>query len=156
MNSLRTFHLDGTSNAQGTFIIGGIQATLGGIHFDNRHEGASYLGVRSCFSSRSYLVLAHLSSGSRLNYSPGTGCIWQGIVILIVGTLVISTIDNLRAPSGWQRHPNAPTYGSTYHARRHHSVWLPWLYYCTIIAALYLSVMSIYDNYYLHELKHND
>ncbi|MEK7623818.1 MAG: AI-2E family transporter [Patescibacteria group bacterium] len=143
---------------KGTFIIGGIQATLGGILFwITGIEGALIWGTIM------FLLSIIPGFGSFIVWLPAgiillvLGDIWQGIVILIVGTLVISTIDNLLRPllvgKDIQMHPLMvlfTTLGGII------LFGFPGFIIGPIIAALYLSVMSIYDNYYLHELKHND
>ncbi len=82
-----------------TLIIGGIQGTLGGIvFFATDVEGALVWGL--------LMILASIvpAVGCSIIWAPAgiimvlTGHIWEGVLILAFGFLVISTIDNLLRP----------------------------------------------------------
>ena len=83
------------------------------------------------------------------------GNIWQGISLL-VGAGVISMLDNVMRPpligKDIQMHPLIvffATLGGLVMFGISGFVIGP------IIAALYISIMSIYDHYYKHELENN-
>lgn len=140
-----------------TFIVGGVQGFIGGIMFwITGIEGALLWGV----------IMGALSVipaiGSFIVWLPAGiimlafGQIWQGLTILLVGALIISTIDNfLRPPlvgKDIQMHPMIvllSTLGGIALFGISGFVIGP------IIAALYISMVSIYDHYYKNELKHN-
>ena len=85
-----------------------------------------------------------------------TGHTWEGILILVIGTSVISTIDNLLRPilvgKGTAMHPLIvllTTLGGFVLFGISGFVIGP------IIASLFLAVMSIYSHYYKNELSNN-
>lgn len=142
---------------KGTLIIGGIQGLLGGLLFwITGVEGAIIWGVIMFFLS----MVPGL--GAFLVWLPAgvimlaLGNTWQGIVIIIFGAVIISTIDNfLRPPlvgKNIEIHPLLvlfSTLGGIF------LFGIPGVIIGPTIAALYLSIISIYDTYYLHELKRN-
>jgi predicted PurR-regulated permease PerM len=82
-----------------TLIIGGIQGALGGIvFFVTGVEGALIWGLLMILMSIVPVV------GCTIIWAPAgilmllTGHIWEGVLILAVGTFVISTVDNLLRP----------------------------------------------------------
>ena len=82
-----------------TLIIGGIQGTLGGLLFWlTGIEGPLMWGAVMIFTAIVPVV------GCSIIWAPAgilmllTGHIWEGILILAVGFLVISTVDNLLRP----------------------------------------------------------
>jgi predicted PurR-regulated permease PerM len=82
-----------------TLIIGGIQGALGGIvFFATDVEGALIWGLLMILTAIVPVV------GCSIIWAPAgilmllTGHIWEGILILAVGILVISTVDNLLRP----------------------------------------------------------
>jgi len=82
-----------------TLIIGGIQGTLGGIVFlVTDVEGALIWGLLMILMAIVPLV------GCSIIWAPAgilmllTGHIWEGVLILAVGFLVISTVDNVLRP----------------------------------------------------------
>ena len=82
-----------------TLIIGGIQGALGGIvFFATGVEGALIWGLLMILMAIVPVV------GCTIIWAPAgivmilMGHIWQGILILAVGTFVISTVDNLLRP----------------------------------------------------------
>lgn len=142
---------------KGTLIVGGIQGLLGGILFwITGVEGALVWGV----------IMVALSIipaiGSFIVWLPAgiimlaIGNTWQGIMILVVGALVISTIDNLLRPplvgNDIQMHPLIvlfATLGGLIIFGISGFVIGP------VLAALFISSMSIYSHYFKTELKKN-
>ena len=93
------FIVTARSTLKVTLIIGGIQGTLGGIVFlVTDVEGALIWGLLMILMAIVPLV------GCSIIWAPAgilmllTGHIWEGILILAVGVLVISTVDNLLRP----------------------------------------------------------
>jgi predicted PurR-regulated permease PerM len=93
------FIVTARSTLKVTMIIGGIQGALGGIVFlVTNIEGALIWGL--------LMILAAIvpAVGCSIIWGPAgilmllTGHIWEGILILAVGLLVISTVDNLLRP----------------------------------------------------------
>ena len=84
---------------KGTLIIGLIQGTMGGILF-------WAVGIQSAIVWGVIMILAAMipGIGCAIIWAPAaiimlaTRHIWQGIVIITVGTLVISSIDNILRP----------------------------------------------------------
>jgi len=84
---------------KGTLIIGLIQGTMGGILF-------WAVGINSAIVWGVIMVLAAMipGIGCAIIWAPAalimlaTGHVWEGIVILAAGTLVISSIDNILRP----------------------------------------------------------
>ncbi|MBD3311331.1 MAG: AI-2E family transporter [Candidatus Magasanikbacteria bacterium] len=146
-----------SATIKGTIIVGGVQGILGGIVFWlTGIEAALIWGI----------VMIALSIipaiGSFLVWMPAgiimiaVGNIWQGILILVFGAVIISTIDNLLRPylvgNDTQMHPLVvlfSTLGGLIIFGISGFVIGP------IIAALFLSIMSIYDYYYKNELEKN-
>jgi len=84
------------------------------------------------------------------------GNIWEGVIILTVGTFIISMIDNLLRPpligKDVEMHPLLvlfSTIGGIILFGVSGFVIGP------ILVSLYLAIMSIYNHYYNHELSHN-
>lgn len=142
---------------KGTFIIGIVQGFLGGLLF-------FVVGIKGAFVWG--VIMAALSIipglGTPLVWVPAAfielalGNVWQGITILIFGTLVISLADNfLRPPlvgKDIQMHPLIvlfSTLGGLLLFGISGFVIGP------IIAALFLSALSMYDLYYKKELREN-
>jgi predicted PurR-regulated permease PerM len=82
-----------------TFLIGGIQGILGGILF--------YLvGVKGALTWGVVMVLTSIipGVGCSIVWAPAglilllTGHLWEGIVVILAGVLVISMVDNLLRP----------------------------------------------------------
>ena len=93
------FIVTARSTLKVTLIIGGIQGTLGGIVFlVTDVEGALIWGLLMILMAIVPLV------GCSIIWAPAgilmllTGHIWEGILILAVGFLVISTVDNVLRP----------------------------------------------------------
>lgn len=138
-----------------SLIVGIVQGTIGGILF-------WLTGVPGALILALLMTLLCLipALGSFLIWLP-TGLImlafgnaWEGITILLVGMLVISTIDNfLRPPligKDTQMHPLMvlfSTLGGIFLFGISGFIIGP------VIASLYLAIISIYDHYYKHELE---
>ena len=93
------FIVTARSTLKVTLIIGGIQGALGGIVFwVTDVEGALIWGLLMILMAIVPVV------GCSIIWAPAgilmlmTGHIWEGILILAVGFLVISTVDNLLRP----------------------------------------------------------
>lgn len=142
---------------KGTLIIGGIQGLLGWITF-------ALTGVEAAFIWGVVMTVIAIipAVGSFLVWFPVgavmllTGNIWQGIVILLVGAIIISNIDNLLRPpligKETQMHPLLvlfSTLGGIILFGMSGFIIGP------VIMALFLAVMSMYDHYYKTELQHN-
>jgi predicted PurR-regulated permease PerM len=139
-----------------TLIVGGIQGFLSGILFwITGIEGAFIWGVIM-------VIIAIIPAiGTPVVLVPAAiimlalGNVWQGVVLL-VGAALISVLDNLMRPplvgKDIQMHPLIvffATLGGLILFGISGFVIGP------IIAALYISIMSIYDHYYSTELKKN-
>jgi len=140
-----------------TLIIGGLQGTMGGLLF-------WATGVKGAFVWGVIMVTLSLipALGSFVIWFPtamimlATGNVWQGIVILIVGTFLISTIDNLLRPvlvgKGTELHPLIvlfSTLGGIVLFGISGFIIGP------IVASLFMAMMSIYAHYYQDELQNN-
>jgi len=142
---------------KGTLLVGGIQGILAGLLFwATGVNGALILGVLTT----AFAVIPAL--GSFIVWLPiGVvtiimGNVWQGVVILIVGILVISTIDNFLRPvlvgKDIQMHPLLvlfSTLGGIFLFGVSGFIIGP------ILAALCMSVVTIYEHHYKSELKNN-
>jgi predicted PurR-regulated permease PerM len=142
---------------KGTLIIGGVQGILGGITFwITGIQGALIWGVVM-------VILSIIPAiGPFLVWFPAgiimlaIGNIWQGITILLVGSLLISLIDNLLRPplvgKSAQLHPLIvlfSTLGGLLVFNISGFIIGP------VIASLFLSTITIYNQYYKKELDHN-
>jgi len=142
---------------KGTFIVGTIQGTLGGILFWLMGiEGALIWGI----------LMTALSTipgvGSSIIWFPAAiimlllGNTWQGFTMLFVGLLIISTIDNLLRPvlvgKNIQMHPLIvlfSTLGGIFVFGISGFVIGP------VIAALFSAIITIYEHHYRTELSKN-
>jgi len=139
-----------------TFLIGGIQGILGAILF-------AIVGIKAFIVWGVIMTIAAIipALGTPIVLIPAgiimfaTGNIWQGIV-LIVGSIFISTIDNIIRPplvgKDIELHPLIvffSTLGGLLIFGISGFIIGP------IIASLYVSFMSIYDHYYKNELLNN-
>jgi len=142
---------------KGTFIIGGIQGTLGGIIFWlTGIEGALIWGVLMIFLS---IIPA---AGSALVWVPAgiimllLGNTWEGLVILLFGGLVISTIDNLLRPVLVGRDIQMHSLLVLFSTLGGIAIFgITGFVIGPVITALFLSILSIYEHYYKKELKDN-
>ncbi|TSC84378.1 MAG: permease [Parcubacteria group bacterium Gr01-1014_13] len=142
---------------KGTLIVGAIQGLLGGLLFYiTGIEGALIWGIIMMLFS----VVPGF--GSYVIWLPAAltmlilGNIWQGVLIIIVGALVISTIDNFLRPilvgKDTQMHPLLilfSTLGGLVFFGISGFIIGP------IITALLLSLWEMYEQYYKDEL-YND
>ena len=139
-----------------TLIVGGTQGILSGLLFWSVGiEGAFIWGVIM-------VILAIIPAiGPALVIVPAAvimlalGNIWQAIALLI-GAFIVSMIDNFMRPpligKDIQMHPLVvflATLGGIILFNVSGFIIGP------IIAALYISTMTIYDHYYKHELQNN-
>jgi predicted PurR-regulated permease PerM len=151
------FRTTAVSTLKTTLVIGGIQGTIGGmLFFITGINGALLWGVIMT-------VLSIIPAiGSFLVWLPAgvimlaTGHLWQGFLILIVGTFVISMIDNILRPifvgKDTAMHPLIvlfSTLGGIVIFGVSGFIIGP------IIASLFLAVISIYAHYYRNELQNN-
>ncbi|MCF6277044.1 MAG: AI-2E family transporter [Candidatus Magasanikbacteria bacterium] len=142
---------------KGTLIIGGIQGLIGGLTF-------WVVGIEGAFIWGVIMLVMSLipAIGPFLIWFPAviilllTGNIWQGVVLLLVGSLFISSIDNLLRPiivgKDTGLHPLIvllSTLGGLLIFGISGFIIGP------VIAALFLSIITIYKEYYKKELKNN-
>ncbi|MDD5100042.1 MAG: AI-2E family transporter [Syntrophales bacterium] len=93
------FIVTAKSTLKVTLIIGGIQGTLGGIaFFVTDIEGALMWGLLMILMAIVPVVGCSVIWGPAGIVMLLGGHIWEGILILAVGFLVISTVDNLLRP----------------------------------------------------------
>jgi len=145
------------STLKSTLVIGGIQGTMGGLLF-------WATGVQGAFVWGVIMVILSIipAIGSFLVWFPAglimiaLGNVWQGLTVLIVGTVLISNIDNFLRPKmiekDIQMHPLLvlfSTLGGLALFEISGFVIGP------VVAALFLAVLAIYDQYYKLELKKN-
>jgi len=151
------FRSTARATLKGTLIIGGVQGILGGILFwITGVPGALVWGVIMTVLSIIPAV------GSVLIWLPTgiimlvLGNVWQGITILVIGTLVISTIDNVLRPpligKDTQMHPLLVLFSTLGGLA---AFGISGFVIGPIISSLFLSIMNIYDYYYKSELSHN-
>lgn len=151
------FRTTALSTLKTTLVIGGIQGTIGGILFWSVGiKGALLWGI----IMTAVCVIPAL--GSFIIWLPAalimfaTGNVMQGVIILIIGAFVISLIDNLLRPimvgKGTEMHPIIvlfSTLGGIFLFGISGFIIGP------IISALFLSILSIYLQYYQNELQRN-
>jgi len=152
------FRFTSTARAtlKSTLIVGGVQGTLAGILFwITGIEGAFVWGVIM-------VIMAIIPAiGPAIVLIPAGiimlafGNIWQGVALLI-GAIIISFVDNLLRPplvgKDTQMHPLVvffATLGGLIIFGISGFVIGP------IVAALYISIISIYEHYYKNELQNN-
>jgi len=142
---------------KGTLIVGAIQGFLGGLLFYVVGiEGALIWGVIMM------LLSVVPSLGSYIIWLPAAlimfvlGNIWQGVLVVIFGALVISTIDNFLRPilvgKDTQMHPLLilfSTLGGLLFFGISGFIIGP------IVTALLLSLWEMYEQYYQDELSHD-
>lgn len=148
-----------TANAaiKGTIVIGSVQGTLGAIIFTIAGiQGAILWGIVMAFFS----IIP--GAGSSIIWLPAalimflTGNIWQGIMILIVGALLISTIDNFLRPvlvgKDIQMHPVIILFSTLGGIA---IFGISGFVIGPVIASLFLAFWEIYEAYYRRELTSN-
>lgn len=142
---------------KGTFLVGCVQGAIGGILF-------WAVGMQGALIWTLIMMAVSIIPvfGSSVIWLPAgiimiaIGNVWQGIIILLVGALVISTIDNFIRPplvgKDIQMHPLLvlfSTLGGIFIFGISGFIIGP------IIAALFIATISIYDHYYRNELSNN-
>lgn len=142
---------------KGTLILGGIQGAIGGIAF-------AVAGVEGALIWAIIMTLFSVipGVGASIIWFPAgllllvTGSVWQGIMVLIVGFLIISTVDNLLRPllvgKKLEMHPLIiffSTLGGILLFNVSGFMIGP------IIAALFLAFWQMYQEFYKNELEHN-
>lgn len=142
---------------KGTVIIGVIQGTIGGILF-------AIAGIPGVLIWSVIMTLLSVipGVGSSIIWAPAgiimllTGQIWQGVLILVAGTLLISTIDNLLRPrlvgKDIQMH-ELLIFFSTLGGIAVFGI--SGFIIGPIIASLFVSFWQIYEHYYRTELSNN-
>jgi predicted PurR-regulated permease PerM len=142
---------------KGTIIIGMIQGSIGGLLFwATGIPGALVWGILMICLSLVPGVGAAIIWFPTALIMMSIGHLWEGIAILLVGTFIISLIDNLLRPllvgKDTQMHPVLilfSTLGGIAFFGISGFILGP------VITALFLSVISIYEHYYKKELKNN-
>lgn len=157
MKLYKKFTATSSATIRGTLLVGGLQGSLGGILFAiTGIPGAIIWGIIMTLFS---IIPA---TGSFLIWLPAgiimlaTGHLWQGILILIVGALVISVIDNLLRPilvgKDLSMHPLIilfSTLGGLV------MFGITGFIIGPIVASLFLSFWEMYEEYYRTELEKN-
>lgn len=140
-----------------TFIIGGVQGVLGGILFWITGVNGAFvwgvlMGAFSILPAMGPFVIWVPAGIAMLLL----GYVWQGITILLVGAFVISIVDNLIRPplvgKDTQMHPLIVLFSTLGGILLY---GISGFVIGPIIAALFLSVLTIYDFYYEKELDDN-
>jgi predicted PurR-regulated permease PerM len=146
-----------SATIKGTILVGGIQGAIGGIMF-------AIAGIDSALIWGIFMVFFSIipGVGPLIIWFPAaiflilTGSIWQGIFIILVGTFVIGTIDNLLRPlfvgKDSEMHPLLillSTLGGIA------LFGLSGFLMGPIIAALFVSFWEIYEEFYHKELSKN-
>lgn len=144
------------ASIKGTVVLGLVQGILGGIMF--------YIaGIKGALIWTLVMTVFSVLIGSYFVWLPAAiimltlGAIWQGVFILIFGTLVISTIDNLLRPilvgKDIQMHPLLiflSTLGGLVVFGLSGFVIGP------IITAFLMTFWEMYEHYYKTDLEKND
>ncbi len=153
----REFTSTTRATLKSTIIVGGIQGVIGGILFwITGVPGALVWGVIMT-------ALAIIPAvGAFVVWLPAglimlaLGNMWQGLTIILVGVLLISTIDNLVRPpligKDIEMHPLIvffSTLGGIFLFGISGFVIGP------VLAAFFLAVIKMYDHYYRNELQNN-
>ncbi|MBH41387.1 MAG: hypothetical protein CL685_01600 [Candidatus Magasanikbacteria bacterium] len=142
---------------KGTLIIGGIQGFLGWILFViTGIDGAFVWGVIMTILSiipaiGSFLVWLPIGVIMLL-----AGNIWQGVTILLVGSILIGNIDNVLRPpligKDIQMHPLLVLFSTLGGIV---AFGISGFVIGPIIVALFLAIIAIYSEYYKEHLNHN-
>jgi len=150
------FSKTAASTLKGTLVVGSIQGVLGGLMF-------AIVGIQSAAIWGVLMVaLSVLPIGSGLIWFPAgiimliTGNIWQGLFLIIFGTIVISTIDNFLRPvligKEMKLHPMLilfATLGGLIFFGFTGFVIGP------IVASLLVTLWEMYNEYYKQDLDNN-
>lgn len=142
---------------KGVAIVGGIQAALGALSF-------SIAGIQGAFIWGVLMFLFTLlpTFGCSIVWFPAgmllllSGKIWQGVFLLIFGSIIISSVDNLLRPivvgKEAQLHPLLilfSMFGGILVFGFSGFIIGP------IVAALFLAFWEMYDEYFREQLDHN-
>jgi hypothetical protein len=108
------------ATVKGTIVVAVLQGALGGLMF-------WFLGIRAALLWAALMALLSLlpAVGAALVWFPvalyllATGAVWQGLVLIAYGVLVIGLVDNLLSDSGRHRHQDARLRGADINAGRH-------------------------------------
>ncbi|MDO8626118.1 MAG: AI-2E family transporter [Candidatus Magasanikbacteria bacterium] len=142
---------------KGTLVVGGVQGLLGSIVFSIAGiEGALIWGIIMMICSLIPTVgtaIIWLPAGILLILA---GQIWQGILILLAGALVISTIDNFLRPMLVGKDLSLPPLVVLFSTLGGIAAFgLTGFMLGPIIAALFISFWDMYEEYYRAELEKN-
>ncbi len=152
---LEKFKTTALATLKVTLIIGGIQGTLGGIVF-------FITGIKGSMMWGIVMVLTSIipTVGCSIIWAPAgiimllTGHLWQGIVILLFGALIISTVDQFLRPfllgKDVQMHPLMiflSTLGGIMLFGISGFVIGP------IVCSLFLAILEMYEQYYKDEIS---
>lgn len=146
-----------TAVIKGLIIIGGVQATLGGVLFWT-------VGINGAIIWAIIMWLASLvpGFGVGLVWFPAgivmliSGNIWQGITILLVGLLVISTIDNFIRPLIVGKDLRMPATLILFSTLGGIALFgISGFMLGPIVVALFMSFWEMYEEYYHKELSKN-
>jgi predicted PurR-regulated permease PerM len=154
---IRRFSSTVRATLKSTVLIGGIQGFLGGVLF-------FIAGIQGAFIWGVIMVILSIipAVGSFLIWFPAgiimlaLGNIWQGVLILAFGSVVISMIDNVLRPplvgKDIEMHPLIVLFATLGGLA---VFGVAGFIIGPIIAALFLSVLSIYQHYFRRELEDN-
>ena len=154
-----TFYTKFTSTARatlkGTLVIGIVQGLIGGLLF-------YFVGIKGALIWGLVMMAMSILVGCYLVWVPAViimlllGNLWQGLVILAVGVLIISTIDNVIRPwlvgKDTQMHPLLvflSTLGGVL------VFGLTGFIIGPVIVSLLLALWEMYEHYYKSELDKN-
>lgn len=142
---------------KGMFIVGGIQAIIGGITF-------WLTGIQGALIWAILMLVATLvpAFGCSAVWLPAgivmivMGNVWPGIIILLVGFFVISTIDNVLRPiivgKDIQMHPLLVLFSTLGGIL---IFGISGVIIGPVIASLFLAVIVIYEEHYRSQLENN-
>ncbi|MDO8499871.1 MAG: AI-2E family transporter [bacterium] len=147
-----------SATLKGTVVIGGLQGLLGALLFmATGVEGALIWGLLLAVSS----VIPAFGTG--LIWAPiglymlFTGAIWQGVLILVVGVSVISTVDNFIRPILIGQHTKMHPIIILFSTLGGIILFgVSGLVIGPVISSLFITFWQMYDEYYQDELKNNN
>lgn len=151
------FNSAARATLKGTFIVGAIQGTLAGLLFwITGVQGALIWGIVMVACAMIPAI------GPSIIWFPAgvimllLGNVWQGLLILLVGLLVISTIDNFIRPklvgNDIQMHPLLVLFSTLGGIML---FGISGFIIGPIVASLFVAIMAIYDHHYRNELQNN-
>ncbi len=146
-----------SATIKGTIVIGSIQGLIGGLAFVVAGIPQALIwGIVMVFFS----VIPGV--GSSIVWLPAalillfTGHTWQGIMLLIIGLVVISTIDNLLRPILVGKDIKMPALLIFFSTLGGIAVFgLSGFLIGPVIASLFMSFWDMYEQYYRSELSQN-